>query len=102
MDIVIVTNDYLSSPHQIAPPLQSDVGDQAHTSVQLSHPPNITSLNFFLDLVVSPSSCHMHFVPQPPSSYSVVPSDDIVLCSSIPDPTLIVNEDQATDRVDIA
>ena len=44
----------------------------------------------------------MNFVPQPPSSHLNVPLDDIVLCSSIPDCTLVVNEDQAIDRVGVA
>jgi len=44
----------------------------------------------------------MHFVPQPSSSYSTNPSDDIVLCSSILDSTLVVNEDQAIDGVGFA
>jgi len=44
----------------------------------------------------------MHFVPQPPSSYSDDPPDDTVLCSSIPDSTVIVNEDQAINGVGVA
>lgn len=44
----------------------------------------------------------MNFVPQPPSSYSVVPLDDMALCSSILDSTLVVNEDEATDGVGVA
>ena len=72
--------------------------EHAHTSVQLSHPPNVTSLNFRVHLVVNPLSCHKNFVPQPPSLYS----DDVVLCYSILDSTLVVNEDQAIDRVGVA
>jgi len=44
----------------------------------------------------------MHFVPQPPSLYSNDRPDDTVLCSSIPNSTLVVNEDQAIDRVGVA
>jgi len=78
METINVTSDCLLFPHQVAPPLQS-VGDHAHTSVQLSHLPSITLLNFFTNLVLIPSSCHMHFVPQPLSSYSANPADDTVL-----------------------
>lgn len=102
MDAVTMTSDYPLSPYQKAPPLQSDAGDHAQTSVQLSHPPNITPLNFRTDLVVSPSSCHMHFVPQPPSLYLANPPDDTILCSFIPDSIFIVNEDQAIDGVGVA
>jgi len=102
MDAVTVTSDSLTSPHQITAPLQLDVEDHAHTYVQLSHPPTISSRNFHVDLVVSPSCCNMNFVPQPSSSHSVVPLDDIVLCSSIPDSTLVMNEEQATEKVGVA
>ena len=44
----------------------------------------------------------MHFVPQPPSSYSDDPPNDIILCSSISDSTLVVNEDQAINGVGVA
>jgi len=64
VDVVTISTNYPPSPHQTGPPLPSDAEDHAHTPVHLSHPPNITSLNFGTDLVVSPSSCHMNFVPQ--------------------------------------
>jgi len=102
MDMVTVTSDFPSSPHQTTQPLQSDAGDHVPTFVQLSHSPNISSLNFRLDLVVSPSSCHMHFVPQPLSSYSTNPPNNTVSCSSILDSTLVVNEEQATNEVGVA
>lgn len=102
MEMINITSEYPPSPHQTVPPLQSDVKDHSHTPTQLSHPPNITSLNFHEDLVVSPSSCHMNFVPQPPSLQLTIPLDDTVLCSSIPDSTLVLNEEQATDRVSLA
>lgn len=63
LDAAIVMGDYPPSPYQTTSPLPSDVEDHAQTLVQLLHPPNITSLNFHVDLVVSPSSCHMHHVP---------------------------------------
>jgi len=90
------------SPHQTTPSPQSDVGEHAHTSFQLSHPPNITSLIFHADLVVKPMDCHMHVLPQPLSSCSVDPLDCTVLCSSIPESTHVVNEDQAINRVGVA
>ena len=100
--MITITNDCLSSPHQTTPPLHSDVGEQAHTSIQLSHPPNITSLNCCANWVADPMGCHMYFVSQPPSSYFDDPLDDIVSCSSILGSTLVVNEDQAIDGVGVA
>lgn len=44
----------------------------------------------------------MNFVPQPSSSYSDDPLDDIVLCYFISHSTLVVNEDQAIDKVGVA
>lgn len=96
--MVTVTSDYSSSPHQIAPPLHSDTGEETHISVQLPHPSNITLLNFCVDLVVSPLICHMHFVPQSSFSYS----NDTILCFSIMDSTLVLNEYQAIDGVGTA
>ena len=55
-----VSTDCPPSSHSTTPPLLSDVEDHAHTLVHISHPPNITSLNFHVDLVVNPSSSHMH------------------------------------------
>lgn len=60
VDASIVSNDSLPSSHSTTPPLLSDVEGHAHTLVHLSHPPNITSLNFRADLVVISSSYHMH------------------------------------------
>lgn len=62
VDAVTVLTDCLPSSHSTGPPLPSDVEHHAHTLVQLSHPPNFTSLNFCTNLVVIPSSSHMHFV----------------------------------------
>jgi len=78
------------------------VGEHAHTSVQLSHPPIITTLNFLAELVGNPMGCHMHLLPQPPSSHSVDPLDCTLLCSSVSDSTPVVNEDQATKEVGVA
>lgn len=78
------------------------MGEHAHKSVQLSHLPNITSLKFFTYLVVIPLICHMNFVPQPPFLYSNDPLDDTILCSSILDSILIMNEDQAIHGVGFA
>ena len=60
VDAVTVSTNCLPSSHSTAPPLPSDVEDHAHTPVHPSHSPNLTSLNFCTDLVVSPSSSHMH------------------------------------------
>lgn len=46
--------------------------------------------------------CHVSLLPQPRSSCSSDPPDCIVLCSSIPVSTPVVNEDQAIDGVGVA
>ena len=76
--------------------------EHAHTSIQLSHPLTITTLNFYGDLVGKPMGCHTHLLPQPSSPCSVDPPDFTVLCFSIMDSTPIVNEDQAINKVDVA
>ena len=38
---------------------------------------------------------------QPPSSHPGVPSNDVVLCSSIMDFLVVVNEEQPIDRVGV-
>lgn len=88
--------------HSIVPPSPNDAEDQVHTSLHSSHPSNITPLNFHTELVVSPSSSHMHYFIRPPSSHPGVPPNDVVLCSSIPDSSLVLNEEQPTDRVGVA
>lgn len=90
------------SPHQIAPPSQSDVGENEHKFVEPSHPPKITPYDFRADLVVSPISRHMYFVPQPASSYSNHPPNCNVLCSSIPNSKISLNKDQSIDGVGVA
>lgn len=49
-----------------------------------------------------PSSPHIHSFLQPLSSHPSVPLDDDVLCSSIPDSSLVVNEEQLTDGIGVA
>jgi len=44
----------------------------------------------------------MHSFLRPPSSHSGVPPNDVVLCSSIPDSSLVVNKEQPTDEVGVA
>jgi len=97
-----ISTDCLHPSHSVAPPLPSDVEDHAHTPIHHSYSPNITPLDFRVDLVVTPSSSHMHSFLRPPSSHSGVPPDDVVLCSSIPDSPLVVNEEQPTDEVSVA
>ena len=46
--------------------------------------------------------CHFHLLPQRPSLRSVDPPKCIILCSSISDSTLVVNEDQVIDEVHVA
>ena len=71
-------------------------------SVQLSYPPSITSLNFRTGLAAKSMGCHMHLLPHPPFSHFADPPDCIILCSSVPDSTPILNEDQAINRVGVA
>lgn len=87
--------------HSTVPPSLGDVEDHVGTFVHPSHPTNITPLNFRAELVVIPSNSHMHYFLRPPSSQSGVPPDDVVLCSFIPDSSLVVNEAQPTDRVGV-
>ena len=51
---------------------------------------------------MSPLSSHMHSFLRSPSSHSSVPLDDVVLCSSIPDSQLFVNEEQPSDGFGVA
>jgi len=99
VDTVAIISDYPPSPHQTTPPPQSDVGEHAHTSIQLSHAPTLTTLNICVDLVGKPMGRYTHLLPQPPSLHSADPLDCIVLCSSVLDSTPIVNEDQTIDEV---
>lgn len=101
-DTSTITSDYSPSPHQTTPTPQSDMRECSYTSVQLSHPPTVTTLNFCAYLVGKPMGCHTYLLPQLPSSHFTDPSDCIVLCSSILGPTLFTNEDQAIDGIDVA
>lgn len=64
------------------------------TYVQMSHPPNTTSLDIFIDLVSKPGGCHVDLFPQPSSFCFIDPTDCNVLCSSILTSTLVVNKDK--------
>ena len=66
-----VSTNCLPPSHSTTPPLPSDVEDHACTPVHHLHSPNITPLNFRTDLVVSPSSSHMHSFLRPSSSHRV-------------------------------
>lgn len=78
------------------------MGEHAHTFVQMSHPPTLTTLNFYAYFIGKPMGYHMHLLPQPLSSCSVDPLYFTILCSTVSESTLIVNEDQAIDGVDVA
>lgn len=97
-----VSMDCPPPSHSTIPPLSSDVEDHVRTFVHPSHPPNITPLIFHAELVVSPSSSHMHYFLQTLSSHSGVPPNDVVLCLSIPDSSLVVNEEQPIEGVGVA
>lgn len=73
------------------------MGEHAHTSVELSHPPTPPALDIYIDLACKPIFFHVDSFPQPLSPRSVDPPDCTVLCSSIPDSSPIVNEDQVVD-----
>ena len=97
-----VSTDCLPSSHSTAPPLPSDVEHHSRTLVHPSHSPNITSLNFCVDLVVCPLSSHMHYFLRPSSLHSGVPPDDVILCSSITNSSLVVSEEQPIDIVGVS
>jgi len=102
VDVNTVSTDCLPSSHSIAIPLPSDAKENTHTRVHPSHSPNITSPNFRIDLVVSPSSSHMHSCLRPPSLHVGVSLNDVVLCLSIPDSSLVANKEEPIDGVDVA
>ena len=80
---------------------QCEVGEGAHTSFELSHPPTPHALDILIDLACKPIGCHVDSFPQPLSQRSVDPSDCTILCSSIPNSSLVVNEDQVVDGVSV-
>lgn len=96
-----MTSDFSPSPHQIAPPPQSDVGYHAHNSVELSHPPTPSTLEICTDLACKPVGYHVDSFPRSLSFHSVDPLDCIVFCSTIPYSSPVVNEDQAIDGVGV-
>lgn len=102
MDKVTVTSDCPSSSHQTALSPQCEVGEGARTSVDLSHPPTPLGLNICIDLACKTICCHVDLFHQPLSLRSVDPLNCTVLCSPIPESTLVVHEDRVIDRVDIA
>ena len=93
VDANTISTDCPPSSHSTTPPLPSDVEENTHTPVHPSHSPNITSLNFHVELVVSPLSSHMHSCLQPLSSHLGVPPNDVVFFSSITSSSIIVNEE---------
>lgn len=97
-----VSTDFPPPFHSTVPPSPSDVEDHVRTSFHYSHALTITPLNFPAELVVNPLSSHMHSFFRPPSSHSGVPPDDVVLGSSIPDSSLVVNKEQPTYGVGVA
>ena len=98
---VAITSDCPPSPHQTTPPPRSDVGDHAHTSVELSHPPTPLALKIYVDLSCKPVACHVDSFPRPLSSCYVNPPDCIIFCSPIPNSSPVVNEDQVVDEVGV-
>ena len=77
------------------------MGDHAHTFVELSHPPTPPALDIYVDFACNAIGCHVDSFPQPLSQRSVDPSDCTILCSSIPNSSLVVNEDQVVDGVSV-
>ena len=61
--IVVVTSDYPPSPHQETPSPRSEMGDHAHTSIELSHPPTPPDLDIYVDLDCKPVGCHVDSFP---------------------------------------
>jgi len=62
-DTAVFTSDSSPSPHQVAPPLQSDLEECANTSVQLSHPPTPPTCDMCVYLACKPTHCHMDLFP---------------------------------------
>lgn len=77
------------------------MGEHVHTYVELSHPSIPRALDICTDLAQNPVGCHVDFLPQPLSPHSTDPLDYTVLCSSVPNSTLVVNEDQVVEGVDV-
>lgn len=77
------------------------MGEHAHTSFELSHLPTPLALDICIDLACKPTGRHVDLLPQPLSPRFVDPLNCTMLCSSILDSTLVVNEDQVVDRVGV-
>jgi len=71
------------------------------TSIELSNPLTPPTLIAYVDFAYKHFGFHVDSFPQPFSPCPVDPMDCTVLCSSIMDSTLVVNEDQIVDRVDV-
>ena len=98
-DTVLVTSDCPPSPRQTTPPPQSDAGEPANTSVELSYPHSPLALDICADLACNLACCHMDLLRQPSSLRFANPPDYIILWSFVPDSTLVVNGDQVVDRI---
>lgn len=73
------------------------MGEHAHISVELSHPPTPPSLDIRVNLACKNVLHYMDLFPQPPFLHSIDPLDCTILCSFVPDSTLVVKEDQVVD-----
>jgi len=87
---IVVTSDRPPSPHQIAPPPWSDVGENAHTFVELSHPPTPSAFDIYAYLACKLAGGHVDSFPQPLSLCFIDPPDCTILCSIVPESTLIL------------
>jgi len=97
--MVVVTSHCLSSSHQTALAPQCEARERVHLSVELSHPPTPPALDLYLYLADKAIGCHVDLFPQPLSPHFVYPLDCTVLCSPVPDSTLVVHEDLVVDEV---
>lgn len=75
------------------------MGEVSNPSAELSHPPTPPSLDIYIDLACKNVGYYVKFFSQPSSSRSVDPLDYIVLCSFVPNSTIIIHEDQVVDRI---
>lgn len=77
------------------------MGEGAHTSIELSHPPTPPTLDICIDLACKPIGFHVVLSSQPSSSSSFDPPDCTVLCSPVSVSTLIFHKDQVVNRVGV-
>ena len=99
--MVGVTSDCPSSSNQTALALQCELGEGAHISVKLSHPPTRTTLDLYENLASNIVGCHVDLFPWPSSPRSVDPLDCTMLCSPISNSLLVVHNDQVSYRVGV-